>query len=232
MLLGLIGILAIYKGRSTLGRLLTLCSILLFTVISTPFLPNALLGPLENNFVKFDLSHHVDKIVVLGCGHTSEATLPITSQLAPCSLNRSIEAMRIHQNNPDSVFITSGSAINDPVSNAEMNKKLLLALGINEANIISVPLSKDTEDEAVNIGKLLRGDSFALVTSASHMSRAMNLFQEQGLVPIPAPTEHLVTSLEHKPWQSMLPHSQNIKKTERWWYETLGTIWLRLKKLL
>ncbi|MFT4941819.1 MAG: uncharacterized SAM-binding protein YcdF (DUF218 family), partial [Paraglaciecola sp.] len=83
-----------------------------------------------------------------------------------------------------------------------------------------------------NIKAHLSGAKFALVTSASHMQRAMKLFQDQGLKPIAAPTEHLVRHTKSRPWQYMLPNSKNISKMERWWYEILGRTWLKLKAFI
>ena len=197
--------------------------------ISTPYLPNYLLKQSESAYPSFDMSHRVTKIVVLGCGHVSDEDLPITSQLFPCSLARSNEALRIYQQQDEAILITSGAPLQDLISNAEMNKRLLIALGVEEEKILSVSTSKDTEDEARNLKAYLQGEPFALVTSASHMLRAMSIFEAQGLKPIAAPTGHLVRNRSNTSWMSILPYSPNISKMERWCYEVLGRTWLRVK---
>ena len=225
-------LLAIILQRKRLAWAFSSASILLFLVISTPFVPDYLLARTERIFPQFDVSQKITKIVILGCGHVEDPRLPITSQLYPCSTVRLDEAIRIYQQNKNSQVITSGAVTRNKVSNAEMNKRFLLAMGIEEQNILSIEKSRDTEEEALNIKTHLLGEKFALVTSASHMQRAMKLFQDQGLEPIAAPTEHLVRHSKSKSWRYMLPNSKNISKFERWWYESLGRSWLRLKAFI
>lgn len=220
---------AILRQRKHLAWAFSSASILLFLAISTPFLPDYLLTQTERAFPQFDLSQKINKIVILGCGHVEDPRLPITSQLYPCSTVRLDEAIRIYQQHNNSLIITSGAVARNKVSNAEMNKRFLLAMGIEEQHILSIEKSRDTEEEALNIKTHLLGEKFALVTSASHMQRAMKLFQDQGMEPIAAPTEHLVRHSKSRSWRYMLPNSMNISKFERWWYELLGRSWLRLK---
>jgi uncharacterized SAM-binding protein YcdF (DUF218 family) len=224
-----LSLVAIIQHRKWLAWIFSSASILLFLMISTPFIPDFLLAQTESKFPQFDVSQKIHKIVILGCGHVEDPKLPITSQLYTCSTVRLNEALRIYQFNKNSLFITSGALPQNKVSNAEMNKRFLLAMGVEAQNIISIEKSRDTEEEAQNIKAHLLGETFAVVTSASHMQRAMKLFQDQGLEPIAAPTEHLVRHAQSRPWQYMLPNSKNISKMERWWYETLGSLWLRLK---
>ncbi len=196
-------------------------------------LPNALLRPLEMSYGQFDLSQPVDFIVILGCGHTNDGALPITAQLKPCSTVRIMEAFRIGQYNPNAKYITSGNTLREPFSNAEMNSQLLTTMGVPESQIITLSISKDTEDEALNIAPLIGQKQFALVTSASHMARAMKLFEARKLSPIAAPTEHLVrlSGAPNHVILSNVPNSKNVQKTERYWYETLGHTWLWIKSL-
>jgi uncharacterized SAM-binding protein YcdF (DUF218 family) len=123
----------------------------------SPFLPDRLLQQTEHAYPKFDLSQTVNKIVILGCGHLSDEYLPITSQLYPCSIVRINETLRIYQQQADAVIITSGAAMQDTTSNTEMNKRLLMALGVKEEKILSIESSRDTEDEANNLKPYLQG---------------------------------------------------------------------------
>lgn len=231
-LLFILGVIAFYRGRKATAISLSSVSLITLLLLSTPMLPDYLLANIEHQYKQFDLSRKVENIVILGCGHVNDAKLPISAQLYPCSTVRLVEALRIFAKNPDSTIITSGNTLREPYSNAEMNKRLLIALGVDEKNIISVDQSLDTEEESINLRALLKGQHFALVTSASHMPRAMNLFEQQGLMPIAAPTENLVRSSDNSPWWYLLPNSQNLQKSERWWYETLGRTWLAIKSML
>jgi uncharacterized SAM-binding protein YcdF (DUF218 family) len=229
LMLFLMAALAYCTARKRLAKGLTFFSLSVLLLLSTPYLPDYLLGKLEHQYRQFDLSQKVQRIVILGCGHVNDPRLAISAQLYPCSSVRIIEAMRLLASNPDSIIITSGNTQRETYSNAEMNKRLLIAMGVDENKIISVEQSLDTEDEAQNLRAYLVGKKFALVTSASHMLRAVRLFENQNLQPIAAPTENLVRTSDDTSWLHFLPSSKNLHKSERWWYETLGNWWLNIK---
>ena len=229
---GLLLVLAVFGFFTQRKKLTTTCAIfalLVFFISTTPMVPDRLLASIEKQYVQFDLSRNVSHIVVLGCGHVNDGTLPITSQIHPCSVIRINEALRLFRANPGSVVVTSGSAFNNAFSNAEMNKRLLVALGVPESQIKTFATPKDTREESIVMSRYLQNKTFALVTSASHMPRSMRLFSNQGLTPLPAPTEHLVRIAEDPDWRYYLPHSNNVRKLERWWYETMGQTWLSIK---
>lgn len=232
-LLMLLGILALFKGKLPLAGGLIGSSFTLLLLLSTPWLPNALLETMEQHYPQYDQAKVVDTIVVLGCNHANDARLPITGQLDSCSMTRVAEAARIHRLQRKSHIITSGATLHEPFSNALMNKRMLMALGVAEENITAVAKSLDTEDESINLAPLLVGKTFVLVTSASHMPRAMQWFKRQNLNPIAAPTDHLVKHpSDGGTWRNILPNSKNLQKSERWWYEYLGQQWLHLKAWL
>lgn len=227
MLFLVMGLLFLKKRR---GRVLIVSGVLLLLLSTTPMLPDRLLGTLEQTYRQYDLSVEVDTIVVLGCNHVNAADMPITAQLHHCSLARLNEAKRLFNANPKAQIITSGSTGSQPFSQAYMNKRMLQVLGIPEKQITANEQSRDTREEAAHLAPLLRGKPFALVTSASHMKRAVQLFEAQGLVPYPAPTEHLIKSSGDASLLYYIPASKHLKKTERWWYETLGLSWLTIKQ--
>lgn len=227
----LVGWLALVFSKRRAAIVAISVSLGLLIVTTTTYTPNKLLGPLERSYPQFDLSTSVDYIVILGCGHVNDSVLPLSSQLYPCSMMRIAEAMRIYQHNPGARFVTSGALSSQPFSNAEMNERMLIAMGVAPSAVITVSKSRDTEEESQNLAAMLQGKRFALVTSASHMIRAKELFEAQGLSPIPAPSEHLVRISDQTNFWSVLPHSKNIQKFERWWYERLGRTWLDVKSL-
>lgn len=192
-------------------------------------LPSNLLYSLERQHPQFDLSQKVKYIVVLGCSHVNDRAVPVTSQLSPCSLIRATEAIRILQYNPQASIITSGNVGRQTFSNAYMNAQFLIAMGIPKHRIIEVSLSQDTEEEAENLRATIADQPFALVTSASHMKRAVLLFEQQKLNPIPAPTEHLIRDSDDEGSGYFLPSSKNIYHFERWWYEWMGNTWVKIK---
>jgi len=226
------GLVCLLRDRKTKGAILSISALGILLLFSTPWLPQKLLVDIEQQHTQFDLSQPVDAIVVLGCGHINDGALPITSQLDPCSLSRVVEAIRLFRKNPNSQLFTSGYGGNEPFSNAEMNKTLAVALGVPSSRISVFSGPKDTRQEALQLKVKLLGKKFALVTSASHMPRAIQLFEEQGLLPVPAPTNHLIKDNSRAPWYRNLPDSQYLSQSEVLWYEWMGQSWIKLKSWL
>lgn len=198
--------------------------------ISLPFLPDYLLGRLEKHYHQFDLSHSVKYILVLGASQTNDGTIPITSRLGRASLYRTNEAVRIYRAHPNSQILLSGGAVFSEISTADANEAMILALGVSTHAVrVADSQAQDTQQEAHNLYALLKSHSFALVTSASHMPRAMKYFEDQGLSPIAAPTDHLVKKSSYNAWWKNGPSYENIQKMHVWWYETLASFWQYLQ---
>ena len=71
-------------------------------------------------------------------------------------------------------------------------KALLLRLGVPDEAIVMETQSRNTAENALYTGEILRERGFArvlLVTSALHMPRAMKLFRARGIDAVPAPTD-------------------------------------------
>jgi uncharacterized SAM-binding protein YcdF (DUF218 family) len=165
----------------------------------------------------------IDYIVVLGCRHNTNAELPVTSQLANCSLQRVVEAVRIYQLHPEARIITSGYGGYNPVSNAETVKQSLILLGIPAQKIITENFPKDTEEEAQLIAPRVQGTQVILVTNANHMPRSINYFQAEGIYPIAAPTGYWVKDPNSdKNWGYYMPSSRKLEQSTTAWYENLG----------
>lgn len=225
-----IGLWLVYKKKYTSGMAVQSFCILALIAVATPFITNPLLRDLETQHVQFDLAQSVDYVVVLGCGHSNDGEIPISAQLYSCSLYRMVEGMRILRNNPGAKLITSGYGGSEPFTNAQTNKEFAVAMGIPAYRILTEGRPKDTNEEAMYLADTLKDKSFALVTSASHMQRAVKYFQAEGLAPIPAPTGHVAKDESRNPFRSAFPSSQHLAKSETLIYEYLGQAWQFLTK--
>jgi uncharacterized SAM-binding protein YcdF (DUF218 family) len=123
----------------------------------------------------------------------------------------------------------SGGRVFDPVSNAEVMAGIAGELGVDRGDIIVESRPKDTHDEACIIKSIVGSAPFVLVTSASHMPRAMFLFKKIGMNPIPAPTRHRVKSNQSLSLGSFFPHADDLHKSETAVHEYLGIAWAKLK---
>ncbi len=73
------------------------------------------------------------------------------------------------------------AAKTNPVSTAEAGARVAESLGIPRSEIIVLDKPKDTEEEAEAVKQAIGDAPFLLVTSASHLPRAMIFFQHVGL---------------------------------------------------
>lgn len=221
----------LYRKQFKRAFFFNLIGLVSLVSISTPWLPNPLTVKLERQYHQFDMSQSVDVVVVLGCGHTNDGQLPITAQLAPCSLYRITEGIRIYRNSPDAKILTSGYGGNEPFSNARTTMEFAIAMGVPANDIVIEERPKDTEEEARLLKPKLVGKRFALVTSASHMQRALEFFRREGLDAIPAPTGYNVGDDSRDSVWNKLPNSNHLYKSERLIYEYLGQAWQWLKNI-
>ena len=212
------------KPKTSIKSLVLAITVLLVSTL--PPLSDRLIAPIEQSYVPYVKKNKIiDYIIVLGCRHTSNPALPVTSQLGTCSLQRMVEALRIYQLHPEARIITSGSAGSDNISNAEVVKQALVLLGVPAQKVITENFPKDTEEEALLISPRVLGTQVILVTNADHMPRSMNYFEAQGVNPIAAPTGYWVKDINaDKGWPYYLPNGRKLDQTTTAWYETLGMI--------
>ncbi len=194
-LLFLAGIIAYYFKKEKIY--ITIFSIAgIWLLVTTNFLlPNFLITNLEDKYTPFTKEKIQSdslpyNIVVLGAGFSNNKNLPYNDQLSSTALSRLIEGIRIHNLLPNSKLIVSGPGFNGGISQAEVYAKTASSLGVDSTIISTIRTAMNTHEEAKTYAeKFDKSTPLILVTSASHMPRAMMMFQSQGIIPIPAPTD-------------------------------------------
>ena len=216
------------RFRRSAGLIFCCCFITLCLLSLNP-VASRLAATLEYQYPSYQ-AQPTDFIHVLGNGHSSNSQLPITGQLTSASLARTVEGVRIFMLNPTAKLIFSGYGPGDVNSNAWMNSRLAIALGVPESAIILLPKARNTVEEAIDSKEIINDGKLVLVTSASHMPRAMRIFQQQGLSPISAPTAHISKIQQGpQPLTYYFPRAQHLAVSERAAHEWLGMAWLLLK---
>lgn len=226
----ILALILLYRNKLQKAKFVLLFTIVWFFLLSyTPFV-DALLAPLES---KYPTLHQAPKevkyIYVLGGGHHTDESRPITSQVVDTSVVRLNEGIRLYQqlNGKAKIIVSGYHGLYDMTEHAIMQKKLAMSLGIDENDIILHLGTRDTQEEAEAGKELLRDEPFILVTSASHMARAMKFFKQEGLHPVPAPTNHLANRkyLNYTDFFS----ATALKKSHILFHEYLGLVWQKLK---
>ncbi len=220
------------------GKILVSAGAGLLLIFGYAFLPDLMLRPLERKYPPVaDLgagqAGQAGKyIVVLGGGHTSDPNLPVTSQLNAESLYRVLEGVRLYKAGPGRKLILSGGGGGDPVPESQTMARIALIMGVNPPDIIQESTSLDTEEQARLISAMVGREKFFLVTSASHLPRAMAMFQKQGLLPMAAPVGHLVRQAPHWSPTDCFPNSAGLQRLEVTLHEYLGLAWARLRGVI
>ena len=230
VILFLLGIFYFYKANMKKAKIVLSLSFLWLFLISYSPLINTLLYHYEASIPTLKKApQNIQYIYVLGGGHHSDEALPITSQINPVSVIRLNEGIRLfHQLHDKPTLIVSGySGRYDSTPHAIMQEKLALSLGIPQAKLHLEPKPKDTQEEAIAAKKYLGDAPFIVVTSASHIRRAMSFFVQEGLHPLPAPTNHLANI--HTLNYSDIFSANALYKTTILWHELLGLLWQKIK---
>lgn len=212
------------------GKIFISIGWLALLLLSLQPVADRLLRPIESTYPTWNNSQKVDYIVVLGGGYTWNPQWAPSSNLINNSLPRLNEGIRLWRENPGSKLIfTGGVAKTNTVSTAEVGARVAQSLGVPHEQIITLDLPKDTEEEAAAVKQAIGDAPFLLVTSASHLPRAMIFFQQEGLNPLPAPANQLAIDSPLNPWERAIPSPVWLMHSDRVGYETLGRIWQWLK---
>lgn len=228
--------------RQRTGRLLVTAGAVLLALLSYKPSANMLLSPIEGSYrplldpAKLLPEPNAGEkpirwIVVLGGGHNDDLRLPVTSRLSAPSLFRTVEGIRLHRIFPDSKLLFSGGGLFSGTTEARTMAELARSLGVKDGDIRLEERSLDTADQARRLKGMVKGDRFILVTSASHMLRAMALLLHQGLRPIAAPVGNRTYSNSGTVFNpgELYPSSRNLKTSETAFYEYLGIAWTWLR---
>lgn len=186
ILLAALGLALLWRGRRW-GRWPALLGIGFLAAIALLPLEQPVLRPLEERFPRPAVEPaHIDGIVVLGGAVEQRLTethgLPALNGAA----ERMTEAVALTLRHPEARLVfTGGSAAIIPgaLQEADVARQLWRELGVPEARMTFEAASRNTHENAVNTLALVQpkpGETWLLITSASHMPRSMGVFRKAG----------------------------------------------------
>ncbi|WP_019935377.1 envelope biogenesis factor ElyC [Oceanimonas smirnovii] len=233
LLTALFGVFLLMMRHKRSGIVFVSASLLALMLLSTRPVANALIAPLEQTYAPFNAgSQPVDDIIVLGAAQVADPRLPLLSQLGNAALARISEGVRLAHAYPQARLIVSGYAGSEGRSSAELYGEVAQALGIEASRIVMLPEPKNTTEEAAAITPLIKDRTAVLISSASHLPRAMALFAAKNAAPLPAPVDHQAKdSAGTLPLYSYLPQARYLARSELAWHEYLGRLWIEVHKL-
>lgn len=165
-----------------------------------------------------------EAIVVLACNYFEDDNLPFVSRWPNCSLQRNLHAALMYREHPIPIFLAGNILGNsDKFTQASHNKYFFEKMGVDSADIFMVPKGVNTETEIKALSSKLSGRRISLVTSASHLPRAVFYFEENNIQVLPIPVEHF--SRKNVEPVVSLPNAASLYRSERAIHEYLGLIY-------
>lgn len=184
----IVGIALLSRRWKKFGLFFVSFACVILLVFSLGWTGLALLKPLEDEAGPYAdpaklRAAGVKYIVVLGGSS-------VRDQLSPAdrwerSVLRLLEGIRLWRAMPGTKLVLSGGA----PSSADAMASLPIQLGVPRDAMILETRALDTSDEAKLFKPIVGNDRFALVTSASHLPRALEQFRSKGTKPIPCPCD-------------------------------------------
>jgi uncharacterized SAM-binding protein YcdF (DUF218 family) len=224
LLLACVGLALLSCQRRRAGYKFIAGAGILSYLASISLVGNALLAPLESEYVAFDAASAigVHDIVVLGSGYEPHDGIPVTGALDADGLARIVEGVRLARLLPGSRLLVSGGALPGSIPGAVGYARLAEDLGIDRSAMIVLDRAVNTVQETREVASLLENSRFVLVTSAYHMPRSMRLMRLAGANPIAAPVGQLLRT--RTGWQQfgLIPGASGLHKTETALHEYLG----------
>ena len=194
---------------------------------------NLLLIPLEDAYKPPTLAEVKagNAYVVLGAGALDFA--PDIDEkkgtLSSVALSRLVCAYRLYRIDKKPVIL-SGGKVFERRPEAEIAKRILLSLGVNEKDIFMEAKSRDTFENAKYVKALSETHNInrvVLITSAFHMKRSMIIFNNFFKGTIPCPTGHITSRAKYDPL-NYLPNAGNLDSVGIALKEYIGTLFYKI----
>lgn len=222
-----VGLVFLFLEKNRFAKLSLGASFMLLLLFSYDPFSNFLVKNLEDKYLKYAYNTDIKYIHVLGSGHNTDPSQPISSNIGDAGIKRVLEGVLIHKNISGSKLIFTGYEGDTNTSNAQMNANLAMALGVDKDDIIIGEEPKDTLEEAYFTKNIVGESTFVLVTSATHMSRSMELFKSLGLNPVAAPSAFYKKEFDGYMKE---PNIYSLRNSQMAVHEYIGILWNKLKK--
>ncbi len=212
--------------------------VFLFLLYGNPFLAGTLVDRLQDRHpvlteegiaeLQAEAVDNPVYIIVLGAGHTPDPRLKPSQMLTSSVTMRLVEAIRVHRQLPGSRLVTSASAVHGTYSQAEALRDAAISLGVEPE---AIHIQTDPENTCQEARAFVRdhgaGTRVVVATSARHMNRAMMLFEQQGALPVAAPTSYVRKrnpdrTFDAEDWLPSLEHIEDLESVIK---EFVGYHW-------
>jgi uncharacterized SAM-binding protein YcdF (DUF218 family) len=227
--LGAIALVLSFTRFQRFGRALLAGVLIGLWIMATPAFANWMSMRLESQFppVRVEALPNGDAVIVLGGFLRQPAPPRVTPDLTDAG-DRALQALRIFRAGTARHIVISGG--NLPwqaglVAEAELIADLLVELGVPRSALTLDSRSRNTHENALNTAVIFKENGWGrgiLVTSATHMPRAVESFRKAGVEVIPAPTDVLAIYPREYGLFDFLPDAGALVKTTSAIKEMIG----------
>lgn len=181
--------------RRRWARKLLFAALGLSVILHSGFVSYGLRYPLESRYAPLidpAKAGAYDAIVVLTSTSIAATGMIPFPTIDSAMFRRLDEAWRLYRIRPKPIIVSGGhvNPFTPPMNENQIARDYLIRWGVPAQDVLGEERSRDTFENAVEVGKLLKQKSwkrYLLVTSAVHMPRSMLAFASRAPEPIPAP---------------------------------------------
>ena len=196
--------------------------------LAVPILPYYAVRTLEHRFLQPEAKDLNPEIIIVlggwqggGASFTSPDTPPISS-----AGDRLIAGLILANKFPQAKLYFPGGLKMDQigVSEDEISRDVIKGLGLPSSQVIIEGESRNTAENASYVRAMMDDNhqgQVVLITSASHMPRAISSFQKEGINPLAYPVDHK-TNAKEIPWTLVYKQGETLMKTAL--HEWLGLV--------
>lgn len=222
LLAGLGLIVMRYRPRG--GRMLAGGSVAVLLAMSIPWVGNRALRCLEiYPPLAIERLAQAQAIVILGGGSYYQAPEYGGDTVSARSLERCRYGARLARDSGLPLLATGGVVFGGRPEAESMARVLADEFGTPVAMVETQ--ARDTRENAVLSAQMLKRAGYSrivLVSHASHLARAVPLFEAQGLTVIPAPTVFTTDGVSS--WETVLPSAGALRNMNVFFHEWLGRL--------
>lgn len=230
----LVALLLLLFRHRVLGGFLLLLAMGYLWLASTPRIATQLYAQLEQQYgaTPAEYARTTDVIIVLG-GIVGQPLPPRVAPELHDAIDRVVAASRLYRAQKASTIIVAAGNLpwlDTEQAEAVLIRSLLVEWGVDYDHILLDMESRNTFENAVNSKRLMSEfglESAMLVTSASHMPRAVGVFRKAGINVIPFPVDIAIVNTTGSGLFDWLPSVDALNMTTTAIHEWLGIFYYR-----